>query len=269
MSAFAVAIAAQAYFLGPWSIVGFVWRKVLITLSAAALFLALSSSLYRHGFHGYVVDITSLISGALASFIALRTWRARSREDRSPIVDIESPIAATCVAIIHGGPRKATNAHHGFGDQHYALDAVVIRGGWRARSLRPASLDRYYSFGATVIAPLDAMVESIVDTASESRIGQPFDENADPRGNHVTLAAGDVRVLLAHLRPGSCRVTVGQHVKAGDPIGEIGNSGNSTEPHLHIHATTDGRASQLRVRGRVLVRNDIIATRSPGNLSSD
>ena len=54
-------------------------------------------------------------------------------------------------------------------------------------------------------------------------------------GNHVVIDLGDgVYAALAHLRRRSIRVTTGQHVRAGDQIAECGNSGNTTEPHLHF-----------------------------------
>mgnify|MGYP001148938784 FL=1 len=56
-------------------------------------------------------------------------------------------------------------------------------------------------------------------------------------GNHVILAlTGEVYVLLAHLQNGSIRVAVGDRVVVGQEIGSCGNSGNSTQPHLHIQA---------------------------------
>jgi murein DD-endopeptidase MepM/ murein hydrolase activator NlpD len=54
-------------------------------------------------------------------------------------------------------------------------------------------------------------------------------------GNHVVLDLGDgVYAVLAHLRHGSLRVAKGQRVRAGQQVAECGNSGNSTEPHLHF-----------------------------------
>ncbi|WP_286929582.1 MULTISPECIES: M23 family metallopeptidase [Aeromicrobium] len=58
-------------------------------------------------------------------------------------------------------------------------------------------------------------------------------------GNHVVIAMGDGGpfVLLAHLRQGSVRVAVGDEVVEGRAVGACGNSGNSTQPHVHLQVT--------------------------------
>ena len=53
-------------------------------------------------------------------------------------------------------------------------------------------------------------------------------------GNYVIIHSERFSALLAHMRNDSVKVREGQHVKAGDPLGEIGNSGNTTGPHLHF-----------------------------------
>src|SRR3546814_21165157 len=68
-----------------------------------------------------------------------------------------------------------------------------------------------------------------------------FREMGGPRfilGNHVIVDHGDgTYVAYAHLRRGSLLVGVGDRVQAGQPLGEVGNSGNSSEPHLHVQLT--------------------------------
>lgn len=53
-------------------------------------------------------------------------------------------------------------------------------------------------------------------------------------GNYVILKCGAVYPLLAHLRCGSVRVKQGDRVRAGEQLGEVGNSGSSLQPHLHF-----------------------------------
>ena len=70
-----------------------------------------------------------------------------------------------------------------------------------------------------------------------------------PVGNHVVIALGPARyVLLAHLRRGSVAVVEGQVVRAGDLVGRCGNSGNTTQPHLHlqVQSRADFRAKDLK-----------------------
>jgi murein DD-endopeptidase MepM/ murein hydrolase activator NlpD len=51
----------------------------------------------------------------------------------------------------------------------------------------------------------------------------------------VIMATGGSYALYAHLAPGSVAVTRGQQVRAGEVIGRVGHTGNSTAPHLHFH----------------------------------
>lgn len=59
-------------------------------------------------------------------------------------------------------------------------------------------------------------------------------------GNHIVLDLGDgTYAMYAHLRHGSIRVRAGEEVRAGQPLAECGNSGNSTEPHVHFQLMDD------------------------------
>jgi len=63
----------------------------------------------------------------------------------------------------------------------------------------------------------------------------PAKRGLDPvLGNHVILRTGETFALLAHLAPGTVPVKTGQSVRAGDVIGRVGHTGNSTAPHLHV-----------------------------------
>lgn len=63
-----------------------------------------------------------------------------------------------------------------------------------------------------------------------------------PTGNHVILDHGNGEFsFLAHLKQGSVAVKVGDRVKPGDKLGLCGNSGNTSEPHLHYHLQTTAK----------------------------
>jgi hypothetical protein len=97
----------------------------------------------------------------------------------------------------------------------------------------------------------------------------PLADRQHLAGNFVFLDCGTAHVLLGHLRQGSVSVRPGDRVTTGQRLGAIGNSGNSDEPHLHVHAqkATTGTRSLLDARpvpvtfyGRSLARNDVVRT---------
>lgn len=98
----------------------------------------------------------------------------------------------------------------------------------------------YHIFGDPVFAVADGVVTEARDGLPEQvpgalPAGLPI-EQAD--GNYVTLdIGGGAFVLYAHLRLNSVRVRAGDRVQRGDQIGEVGNSGNSQAPHLHLQVT--------------------------------
>ena len=131
--------------------------------------------------------------------------------------------------------------------------------------------DGFLGFGQPVLAPVAGEVLAVHDAEPDHgarrspvrlagyALGQAGRARRGIRGlagNHVAIAlapAGPV-VLLAHLRQGSARVRPGQQVEAGAPLGECGNSGNSTEPHVHLQVSDsmDGitaRGMPLAFRG--------------------
>jgi hypothetical protein len=138
--------------------------------------------------------------------------------------------------VVQGGDTPNVNDHMAVQNQMYGLDFARC-GGDGLRSLNGGDGNRvadYYSWGQPVLAPADGVVEAAVDDAADNPIGAT--DELKPFGNHVQirLASGD-HLVLAHFRKDSVEVRVGQVLTAGDRLGVVGNSGNSTYPHLHLH----------------------------------
>jgi murein DD-endopeptidase MepM/ murein hydrolase activator NlpD len=116
------------------------------------------------------------------------------------------------------------------------------------------------TFGRPILAPVGGRIVRAVDGVADNEGLREYpgrtlvDELAQPLwifGNHVVLSVGDggPYVLLGHLRKGSVRVKPGDVVREGDVLGEAGNSGNSIEPHLHVHVMDREDAADPGVAG--------------------
>lgn len=135
--------------------------------------------------------------------------------------------------VFWGGREIEQNYHAIDAGQRFALDLLVLKDG-RSHAGDPAVLENYHCWNRPILAPADAVVASAVDTLPDQKIGQTDPRN--PAGNHVVLDFGNGEYgFLAHLKQGSVRVAKGDRVTAGTEIGRCGNSGNTSEPHLHFH----------------------------------
>lgn len=139
-----------------------------------------------------------------------------------------------------------------------AIDFVAVddRGRSAPRDLRALlgaePPERFVGFGAPILAPCDGAVVAVHDgepdhiarrsaltllpyaLTQRSRLRRGVPAIA---GNHVTIRTPTAFVTLVHLRRGSLLVHPGDELREGQPIAACGNSGNSTEPHVHIQAT--------------------------------
>ncbi|WP_139417221.1 peptidoglycan DD-metalloendopeptidase family protein [Agromyces laixinhei] len=169
------------------------------------------------------------------------------------------PFTGRWVAQNSPADRVPSHGTHAFGSSH-AIDFVAVDEhgrsaprGWRS-AFATEPPDRFIGFDAPVLAPVDGSVVIAHDREpdhearrspltllpyllSQSRRAQQ--SAGGLAGNHVVIAAREAGpfVLLAHLRRGSMGVRVGDVVRVGMPIGRCGNSGNSTEPHVHVQAS--------------------------------
>jgi len=168
------------------------------------------------------------------------------------------PLQGGRFVVAQGGGIGLLNHHSGHRAQQYAADITAVgRAGFRADGILPDDPRRYAVFAAAVVAPCAGTVTAAVDGLPDLSPPEMDPDNA--AGNHVVLACEGLSVELAHLRDGSVAVQPGDAVPAGQPLGEVGNSGNTTEPHLHIHAVDleSGHGVPMSFDGAVPVRNRI------------
>ena len=135
--------------------------------------------------------------------------------------------------VFWGGRTLAQNYHAQAADQRFAYDFVVRKDGSSHRGDGKALAD-YYCWNRPILAPAAGRVVEAVDGLPDQPVGRM--DPSHPVGNHVVLDLGNGEyAVLAHLREGSVRVKQGETVARGDALGRCGNSGNTSEPHLHFH----------------------------------
>lgn len=219
-------------------------RLLRRTVEAAAV-AALASACRLPGLptgHGILrlVGGVALLAGAVWLVAAARRHRWKAPLSQP----LAFPLEGTWYVVQGGG--RILNHHARVPEQRGALDLVAL--GSRGTRTRPGSdLPAYAAYGRPVRSPCDGRVISAADTVQDQ---QPGDiRYQPPYGNHVFLDTGREIVKLAHLRPGSVTVAKGDIVRAGQLLGEVGNTGNTTEPHLHIHAERDGIGLDLEFTG--------------------
>jgi murein DD-endopeptidase MepM/ murein hydrolase activator NlpD len=124
--------------------------------------------------------------------------------------------------------------------QRFAIDFVQLREDGRTFTGDQKVNKNYRCYGAEALAVGEGIVVAVKDGIPENVPGA--NSRAVPitletvGGNHVILDLGNAHfAFYAHLQPGSLRVKLGDKVRRGQVLGLVGNSGNSTEPHLHFH----------------------------------
>ncbi|HET7843134.1 MAG TPA: M23 family metallopeptidase [Xanthomonadales bacterium] len=133
----------------------------------------------------------------------------------------------------NGGRNVEQNLHAVQAQQRFALDLMIARNG-TTHAGKGEKLEEYYCWGTPILAPADGVVVATVADQRDNAVGERG--GTSPAGNHVIIDLGnDEYAVLAHLQAGSVLVKPGQAVKSGDALGKCGNSGNTTEPHLHFH----------------------------------
>jgi len=160
----------------------------------------------------------------------------------SDCVILKLPVRGTWLAG-QAGASEITNGHL---TNRYAIDILKLGPDDRMYKGKEEAVTDYYSYNESVYAPADGWVTEIVDGIQSDLIGNMDTEN--PGGNYIIIDIGNEKyVYFGHLKKGSITVEEGQFVKAGILVGHIGNSGNSTHPHLHMHiqnkptSNSDGR----------------------------
>jgi Peptidase family M23 len=165
-----------------------------------------------------------------------------------PPIEIGPPLSGSGWVAINGCCGLG-GAHRGSGlsanggiyyGQRFAIDWMRLDEAGRLVHGDPADVHNYSDYGVDVLSVADGMVVDLLSTLDDQPPGQLPDpktitiQNVD--GNHVIVDLGHgVYAFYAHLEKNSIPVAMGQHVKRGEVLGKLGNTGNTSAPHLHFH----------------------------------
>ena len=123
-----------------------------------------------------------------------------------------------------------------FISQRFAIDVVRIDGDGQTHPVWAASKADYYAWGEKILSAGRGRVIAVTSDRRDIEIGEAPSATENPAGNHVVVQHGPRLVsLYAHMQQASPAVRVGDWIERGQVLGLVGNSGNTTEPHLHVH----------------------------------
>jgi murein DD-endopeptidase MepM/ murein hydrolase activator NlpD len=204
---------------------------------------------YAWGDAYLVFSVLQTADGELTGFSFAPQWPLPA-DPTAAILPIEPPLDGAWLTF-WGGNSEFLNYHVVAPQQRHALDIVIWEDG-ATYSGDGLEVDDYYAYGQDLYAPVAGEIVAVESSLAD--MPPALAQTADPRlaeeaaamaadqgpaGNHVVIETEQgFYVYLAHMKPDSATVAVGDVVVAGDVVGQVGNTGNTSEPHIHIHAQT-------------------------------
>ena len=238
------------YLIGSWAFASYYVRYALVLVFLAALL----RSFFDLAGLPIVPETTPLFwirngilaSGTIALFrLSIKAVRARHFDKES--LNLSFPFEGGIHVVFEGGDGRMSplmNYHYGSSvhgksgvnnSMKYAVDITRLSAwGNDAYGFFPRVCPAYPVFNESVLSPCDGVIAGVADDLPNE---EPWSGKGPYNlGNYVLLRTGDVYVLLGHLQKGSIRVKTGHPVKKGELVARAGNSGWTSQPHLHIQA---------------------------------
>jgi hypothetical protein len=259
------------FYIGGWPMIitGYYMRYALL----ATLIISVIKSYYNtkrkfprltrsHCFKTLCMGLASLLPIAITVSVLVSSSRIPKA------IHIDFPLKTGDYYILQGGNNLFINHHQEVNAQKYALDVIKLnRFGFRCKAMNARILDDFNIYGDMIYSPCDGMVVEIVDDYPD--LEPSIMDPEHPAGNYlaIEMSSPQMTVLLAHIQKGSFLVKKGDLVSKGQPLCRVGNSGNTSEPHLHIHVIKtggdlldQGEGVPMKFDNRFLVRNDRISS---------
>ncbi len=251
-----------------WDILGVLWRDFLF----AFLLISVLIGLHRRDSHETSNKLFTIMVCSVVVVTSIFTkWGLPiivniGYPDRI-IMDITSPFQAGNYFVAQGGPYKFYNFNHQtVAAQMYAYDITKIDTllSVRGKKLIDNQPSDYYSMSIVLLAPCSGKIVHVSSIGrGQSDIEKKIEQLA---GNSVAIECSGNVIAMAHMN--TVFLEKDTIVVVGMPIGTLGNTGRSSDPHLHIHAVSgpyrsiectyfECKGIPLRIDNRLLVKNDV------------
>jgi len=165
--------------------------------------------------------------------------------------------------VFWGGDNEFINYHYVYGSHRYAYDLLMMKNG-KTHEGDPTQNENYFAFDKEITAPAGGKVVKVVNKIRDNVPGEMNSKR--PTGNHVIIQhAPKEYSVIAHFKKKSINVDEGDIVQQGQVIGRCGNSGNSSEPHIHFQVMDKARlvrAKSFRIKfedGSEPAQGDIVS----------
>ena len=215
----------------------------------------------RPGKTGKIKSSHGLLFASLFILLAIAQLESQEHDKELDMLVVSFPLQGIYITPNTPGSKVPSHGTAGFGEE-YAIDFVMVQeNGLIKKPYRKSfveylfkglDLTDFYGWGQTIHSPVSGTVietedgieernpvNILADYANTIKVTRDFIEHGAPStaitGNYVLIKTDqNVYALLAHLKKGSIKVKAGQTVNVHDEIGQLGHSGNSTMPHLHM-----------------------------------
>jgi len=225
-----ITIAGKLFWLFPLGILGSIMGNTyfaMFSLFSLFIFLRLPVSIMLQSMYQLAAMIAPLVS---------YKFKLPSKENYEPKGSYILPFVGKWT-VVNGGTTKELSHSWGMLSQRYAYDFIIIDDNGNSFLEDSRDVQNYHCYGVDIVAPADGVVIDLRKKYKDSYVDgrSIYCDASHIAGNFVVIQHNnDEYSLIAHLMPDSISVGVGDTVKQGQVIAKCGNTGNSSQPHVHF-----------------------------------
>ena len=255
-------------FTGKWQLFS-IWFSyllpiLLLVISALSFWRTRGMRVFHPRTPGDLI-LTLFISGFVLLFSALSAWAYFGTRLNSSPIEVAFPLCCGNYYVIEGGNSPLLNQYHVFVDApfKYSMDIVKLDGvGKRGRGYYSDDLDAYEIYGEKIYSPIAGVITAAVDTLPDYGPSLTDTSLATSWGNWLNVRRGEENITLAYIRKGSLQVGIGDTVAAGQFLAEVGSSGATPEPKLHMRAFVTDTSSAWGFSGKPIVVDGVFYSKN-------